>query len=61
MQFWGTYQGFTQHTPLTRQLKQTFYYPRGLRRSPLPISPAERDRLIDYDRSVAHPQPSQSR
>lgn len=27
MQFWGTYRGFTYHWPVTRQLKQTFYYP----------------------------------
>ncbi|GAB4375960.1 MAG: glycosyltransferase [Elainellaceae cyanobacterium] len=33
MQFWGTYQGFTRRKPLTSQLKQTFYYPRGLKRS----------------------------
>jgi rhamnosyltransferase len=29
MQFWGTYQGFRQSGPLTWQLRQTFYYPRG--------------------------------
>jgi glycosyltransferase involved in cell wall biosynthesis len=29
MQFWGTYQGFLLSGPLTSQLKQTFYYPRG--------------------------------
>ena len=31
VQFWGTYQGFRQSGPLTWQLRQTFYYPRGLR------------------------------
>ena len=31
MQFWGTYQGYRQSGPLTTQLRQTFYYPRGLR------------------------------
>lgn len=29
MQFWGTYQGFRSSGPLTLQLRQTFYYPRG--------------------------------
>ena len=29
MQFWGTYQGFRHSGPLTRQLRRTFYYPRG--------------------------------
>jgi glycosyltransferase involved in cell wall biosynthesis len=30
-QFWGTYQGYRQSGPLTWQLRQTFYYPQGLR------------------------------
>lgn len=30
MQFWGTYQGFRHSGPLTWQLRQTFYYPRGV-------------------------------
>lgn len=29
MQFWGTYQGYRQSGPLTWELRQTFYYPRG--------------------------------
>jgi glycosyltransferase involved in cell wall biosynthesis len=29
MQFWGTYQGYRRSGPLTQQLRQTFYYPRG--------------------------------
>ena len=29
MQFWGTYQGYRTSGPLTAQLRQTFYYPRG--------------------------------
>lgn len=33
MQFWGTYQGYRQSGPLTWQLRQTFYYPKGLRTS----------------------------
>lgn len=32
MQFWGTYRGYREaNTPLTAPLRQTFYYPRGLR------------------------------
>jgi GT2 family glycosyltransferase len=30
MQFWGTYQGYRRSGPLTRQLRQTFYYPQGI-------------------------------
>lgn len=33
MQFWGTYQGYRQSGPLTQQLRQTFYYPRGMQTS----------------------------
>ncbi len=33
MQFWGTYRGYRQSGPLTWQLRQTFYYPRGSSRS----------------------------
>ena len=29
MQFWGTYRGYQQSGPLTRELRQTFYYPGG--------------------------------
>jgi len=29
-QFYGTYQGYRQSGPLTEQLKQAFYYPRGI-------------------------------
>lgn len=31
LQFWGTYRGFTLSGPLTSQLKQVFYYPRGIK------------------------------
>lgn len=31
MQFWGTYQGYRQSGPLTWRLRETFYYPQGLR------------------------------
>jgi len=33
MQFWGTYRGFVQRGLVNNQLRQTFYYPRGLSRS----------------------------
>ena len=26
-QFWGTYQGYRHSSPITQQLRQTFYYP----------------------------------
>ncbi len=29
-QFWGTYRGFCQRHPVSRQLRRTFYYPSGL-------------------------------
>jgi glycosyltransferase involved in cell wall biosynthesis len=28
-QFWGTYQGYRHSSPITQQLRETFYYPRG--------------------------------
>jgi glycosyltransferase involved in cell wall biosynthesis len=34
LQFWGSYQGWRMAGALTSQLKQTFYYPRGLSRTP---------------------------
>ena len=37
MQFWGTYRGYREAgEPLTAQLRQTFYYPRGFRAEPPP-------------------------
>ena len=46
MQFWGTYRGFAHRGPLSRELKRTFYYPRGFRPSQVesvrPVEP------IDY-------------
>ncbi len=37
MQFWGTYQGYRHSGPLTWQLRQTFYYPRGINLSDQPV------------------------
>ena len=46
IQFWGTYRGFAIAGPLTRQLKETFFYPRE------PISGAQtstrRMQALDY-------------
>jgi rhamnosyltransferase len=30
VQYWGTYQGYRHSGPVTRQLRETFYYPRGV-------------------------------
>ncbi len=49
MQFWGTYQGFRQKNPVTSQLKQTFYYPRGLNRKNQDISDIHQNRIIAYN------------
>ncbi|MBE9102934.1 glycosyltransferase [Vacuolonema iberomarrocanum] len=55
MQFWGTYRGFSRTTPVTGQLKQTFYYPRGLRRINSPMEPAATSRAaVDYTQSHAY-------
>ncbi len=48
MQFWGTYRGFTHRTPLTGQLKQAFYYPRGLRRLNKSKPQAPERATVDY-------------
>lgn len=48
MQLWGTYQGFAQHGPLTSQLKQTFYYPRGRTRLSNTTSVDSNRGKIDY-------------
>jgi glycosyltransferase involved in cell wall biosynthesis len=46
MQFWGTYRGFAHAGAFTRQLKQAFYYPRGLMRPR--VSPGRSVEPIDY-------------
>jgi glycosyltransferase involved in cell wall biosynthesis len=30
LQFWGTYQGYRHSSPVTKQLRERFYYPRGM-------------------------------
>jgi glycosyltransferase involved in cell wall biosynthesis len=52
MQFWGTYQGFVQHGPVTSQLKQTFYYPRGLKKATNPLTKVSNRQIIDYNQPV---------
>ncbi len=57
-QFWGTYQGYRlAGQPLTDQLRQTFYYPRGWRRAPQPrprpVPPIAYDR--EADRAASPP------
>lgn len=51
MQFWGTYQGYRHRGPITKQLRQTFYYPRGLTRNKNQINgKTEEDRrAISYN------------
>lgn len=53
-QFWGTYRGFQFRGPITNQLKQTFYYPRGLSRQPETAMASEEQngarRAIEYRR-----------
>jgi glycosyltransferase involved in cell wall biosynthesis len=52
MQFWGTYQGYRHSGPLTWQLRQTFYYPRGAGPS---AQPTRRDvEPIRYDNDRGH-------
>ena len=46
LQFWGTYRGFALAGPLTGQLKQIFYYPRGIKLS-RPI-PRRKGKPINY-------------
>jgi rhamnosyltransferase len=35
LQFWGTYRGYRELGPLTWELRQTFYYPSGLKSKPI--------------------------
>ncbi len=46
MQFWGTYQGYRHSSPMTPQLRQTFYYPHGthaIEGSPRDVEPIRYD------------------
>jgi rhamnosyltransferase len=48
MQFWGTYQGFTQQGSINNQLKETFYYPRRLSRQETQSQLDNSRPIIDY-------------
>jgi rhamnosyltransferase len=52
MQFWGTYQGFARHEPINSQLKQTFYYPRGLAREDRNLISDRKHQKIDYSKAI---------
>ncbi|NJO52767.1 MAG: glycosyltransferase [Leptolyngbyaceae cyanobacterium RM2_2_4] len=47
MQFWGTYRGYAHRAPISKQLRQTFYYPRSLLKRQS-TSPEEPRKTIDY-------------
>ena len=50
MQFWGTYRGFRWRGPVTRKLKEKFYYPNGWRRSKAEWKIVKETRsAIDYE------------
>jgi len=51
MQFWGTYQGYRHHGPLTWQLRQTFYYPLNkIQPQQQPARPVEPIRYPDLEK-----------
>ncbi len=47
-QFWGTYRGFAKQGPVTKQLKQAFYYPRAFKRPEVVETASPERRAIDY-------------
>jgi glycosyltransferase involved in cell wall biosynthesis len=49
-QFLGTYHGYREHRPITRQLHQTFYYPELKRTDTDSISERERLRITYHDK-----------
>ena len=48
MQFGGTYRGYNQRSPVTDQLRQRFYYPKGFKRSISETKEYNQKILIDY-------------
>jgi glycosyltransferase involved in cell wall biosynthesis len=56
MQFWGTYRGFSLVGPLTQELRQAFYYPRGQTggssETPRDVRPLDYGRGADLGRAV---------
>ncbi|WP_346290810.1 glycosyltransferase family 2 protein [Sphaerothrix gracilis] len=51
MQFWGTYRGYSHHVPVSKQLRQTFYYPRNLSKFSA-SSKKYSGKVIDYSSKV---------
>jgi glycosyltransferase involved in cell wall biosynthesis len=50
MQFWGTYHGYAQHTPVSQQLRRTFYYPNHWRPGPTLSENGRAEIRIRYDK-----------
>jgi len=49
IQFWGTHRGFARRTPVTSQLKRTFYYPNhGEQTDKFLSQHQDQNRLVDY-------------
>jgi glycosyltransferase involved in cell wall biosynthesis len=48
MQFWGTYCGYLQRGIVSRQLRQTFYYPNGWSRSGSETTRVKQNDRIEY-------------
>jgi rhamnosyltransferase len=48
MQFWGTYRGFIQRSPISNQLRQTFYYPSSWGRARSGLTELDPGRRIEY-------------
>ena len=51
MQFWGTYRGYRQRSPVTEHLRRTFYYPNDSPRGPGEPGGLEAGRRIEYSGS----------
>ena len=51
MQFWGTYRGYRQHSPVTQQLRQKFYYPNNTTHGHGEARGLEAGRRIEYSGS----------
>lgn len=51
MQFWGTYRGHIQTQALDSRMRQTFYYPRGMKRANAFPTLADHAKRIDYRRT----------
>ncbi len=51
MQFWGTYRGYRQRSPVTEHLRRTFYYPNNAVHEPGQPEGLEAGRRIEYSGS----------